>query len=196
MIPATAPRGRRKPTPDSTVGQGSVVSAGAGRSGADHLLHEVAADAPSSGRPSASPHVTHIDIRQYQRFRSHGHFRRTHREGCDEVSQAKAAAEEEDRSTDTLDLFFDLVFVFAMSQVTDLMLQDVSWTGFGRPPPPRPGWYRPTESSGCGSRVMPTATCTCSSSLASCLRPRSQPGRQSASTGPDRAGPSAKRSVS
>ena len=37
----------------------------------------------------------------------------------------------DDRTSDTLELFFDLVFVFAMSQVTDLMLAELSWTGFG-----------------------------------------------------------------
>jgi low temperature requirement protein LtrA len=37
----------------------------------------------------------------------------------------------EDRSQSNLELFFDLVFVFAMSQVTQLMLSDVSWLGFG-----------------------------------------------------------------
>lgn len=31
-----------------------------------------------------------------------------------------------------LELFFDLTFVFAMSQVTHLMLHDMSWQGFGR----------------------------------------------------------------
>ena len=37
-----------------------------------------------------------------------------------------------DRSVGTLELFFDLVFVYAMSQVTILMLSDISWAGFGR----------------------------------------------------------------
>ncbi len=37
-----------------------------------------------------------------------------------------------DRSVGTLELFFDLVFVFAMAQVTTLMLEDISWAGFGR----------------------------------------------------------------
>ncbi len=31
-----------------------------------------------------------------------------------------------------LELFFDLTFVYAMSQVTHLMLSDTSWEGFGR----------------------------------------------------------------
>src|ERR1700758_247322 len=31
-----------------------------------------------------------------------------------------------------LELFFDLVFVFAFTQVTTLMLDDVSWAGLGR----------------------------------------------------------------
>lgn len=34
-------------------------------------------------------------------------------------------------SVGNLELFFDLVFVYAMSQVTELMLADVSWRGFG-----------------------------------------------------------------
>ena len=31
-----------------------------------------------------------------------------------------------------LELFFDLVFVFAFTQVTTLLLEDVSWAGLGR----------------------------------------------------------------
>ena len=42
-----------------------------------------------------------------------------------------AAEDTTDRSVGTLELFFDLVFVYAMSQVTILMLADVSWAGFG-----------------------------------------------------------------
>lgn len=34
-------------------------------------------------------------------------------------------------SVGNLELFFDLVFVYAMSQVTELLLGDVSWLGFG-----------------------------------------------------------------
>jgi low temperature requirement protein LtrA len=40
--------------------------------------------------------------------------------------------EPDDRSVGFLELFFDLTFVFAMSQVTHLMLHDISWQGFGR----------------------------------------------------------------
>ncbi|MFJ8029926.1 low temperature requirement protein A [Streptomyces sp. NPDC096032] len=43
-----------------------------------------------------------------------------------------AAEDTADRSVGTLELFFDLVFVYAMSQVTILMLADISWAGFGR----------------------------------------------------------------
>jgi low temperature requirement protein LtrA len=39
---------------------------------------------------------------------------------------------DDERSPGNLELFFDLVFVFAMSQVTQLMLSHVSWLGFGR----------------------------------------------------------------
>jgi low temperature requirement protein LtrA len=35
-------------------------------------------------------------------------------------------------SVGNLELFFDLTFVYAMSQVTHLMLSDISWQGFGR----------------------------------------------------------------
>lgn len=35
-------------------------------------------------------------------------------------------------SVGKLELFFDLVFVYAMSQVTELILTDVFWRGFGR----------------------------------------------------------------
>ena len=40
--------------------------------------------------------------------------------------------ETDGRSVGNLELFFDLTFVFAMSQVTHLMLHDISWQGFGR----------------------------------------------------------------
>ena len=40
--------------------------------------------------------------------------------------------EPDERSVGYLELFFDLTFVFAMSQVTHLMLNDISWQGFGR----------------------------------------------------------------
>jgi low temperature requirement protein LtrA len=39
---------------------------------------------------------------------------------------------DEDHSVGVLELFFDLVYVYAMSQVTTLVLQEVSWTGFAR----------------------------------------------------------------
>ena len=35
------------------------------------------------------------------------------------------------RSVGNLELFFDLVFVYAMAQVTQLVRADVSWRGFG-----------------------------------------------------------------
>ncbi|MBS2936978.1 low temperature requirement protein A [Nocardioides sp. J2M5] len=44
----------------------------------------------------------------------------------------QAAEDTADRSVGTLELFFDLVFVYAMSQVTELMLADISWAGFCR----------------------------------------------------------------
>ena len=40
-------------------------------------------------------------------------------------------AESEHRVT-PLELFFDLVFVFAFTQVTTLLLEDVTWAGLGR----------------------------------------------------------------
>src|SRR6185295_9494297 len=40
--------------------------------------------------------------------------------------------ETDGRSVGNLELFFDLTFVYAMSQVTHLMLSDISWQGFGR----------------------------------------------------------------
>ena len=43
-----------------------------------------------------------------------------------------APPEADGRSVGNLELFFDLTFVYAMSQVTHLMLSDVSWQGFGR----------------------------------------------------------------
>jgi low temperature requirement protein LtrA len=42
------------------------------------------------------------------------------------------SAEEEERKTSYLELFFDLVFVFAFTQVTALILEDTSLRGFAR----------------------------------------------------------------
>jgi low temperature requirement protein LtrA len=39
---------------------------------------------------------------------------------------------DEQRRVSTLELFFDLVFVFAITQVSHLLLEDVSWRGAGR----------------------------------------------------------------
>lgn len=47
------------------------------------------------------------------------------------ASDEQAPVETADRWVGTLELFFDLVFVYAMSQVTILMLADISWAGFG-----------------------------------------------------------------
>lgn len=46
--------------------------------------------------------------------------------------EAFAVAEEHERRTSYLELFFDLVFVFAITQVTSLLLQDPSAAGFVR----------------------------------------------------------------
>jgi low temperature requirement protein LtrA len=46
-------------------------------------------------------------------------------------SDEQAPEESQDRSVGTLELFFDLVFVYAMAQVTVLMLADILWAGFG-----------------------------------------------------------------
>lgn len=46
-----------------------------------------------------------------------------------DVNASEPRTETDDRTTDTLELFFDLVFVFAMSQVTHLMLTEGSWLG-------------------------------------------------------------------
>src|ERR1700709_435588 len=49
--------------------------------------------------------------------------------------QADGSEESRDpdgRSMGNLEVFFDLTFVYAMSQVTHLMLTDISWQGFGR----------------------------------------------------------------
>jgi low temperature requirement protein LtrA len=51
-----------------------------------------------------------------------------------DVSQLveETTAEEEERRTSFLELFFDLVFVFAFTQVTALILEDTSAAGFAR----------------------------------------------------------------
>src|SRR3954454_21257368 len=38
----------------------------------------------------------------------------------------------EERRTSTAELLWDLVFVFAVTQVTTLLSHDLSWAGFGR----------------------------------------------------------------
>jgi low temperature requirement protein LtrA len=48
------------------------------------------------------------------------------------VSGSGPLADDDDRGTDALELFFDLVFVFAMSQVVQLMLVENSWLGLAR----------------------------------------------------------------
>ncbi|WP_406815770.1 low temperature requirement protein A [Mycobacterium sp. M23085] len=50
----------------------------------------------------------------------------------DRASPDQRTAYHEDRTVGTLELFFDLVYVYAMSEVTTLMLANVSWTGFGQ----------------------------------------------------------------
>lgn len=50
----------------------------------------------------------------------------------EQVSEETVSEEAGDRSVGALELFFDLVFVYAMSQVTILVLADISWAGFGR----------------------------------------------------------------
>lgn len=45
---------------------------------------------------------------------------------------SEPTAEEEERKTSYLELFFDLVFVFAITQVTSLILEDTSAAGFAR----------------------------------------------------------------
>jgi low temperature requirement protein LtrA len=45
---------------------------------------------------------------------------------------AEEVHEEEEHRVSPLELFFDLVFVFAFTQVTALMSKDPSWTGVGR----------------------------------------------------------------
>ncbi|OAN42036.1 low temperature requirement protein A [Mycolicibacterium iranicum] len=52
--------------------------------------------------------------------------------GRKSVADSSESEEPDERSVGYLELFFDLTFVFAMSQVTHLMLHDISWQGFGR----------------------------------------------------------------
>src|SRR4029079_5323275 len=52
--------------------------------------------------------------------------------GSDDREPHTGESQETDgRSVGNLELFFDLTFVYAMSQVAHLMLSDVSWQGFG-----------------------------------------------------------------
>jgi low temperature requirement protein LtrA len=55
------------------------------------------------------------------------------RQPCDGGDRPDSEGSSEgDQSQGHLELFFDLVFVFAMSQVTQLMLNNISWLSFGR----------------------------------------------------------------
>jgi low temperature requirement protein LtrA len=49
-----------------------------------------------------------------------------------ETDGSRESREPDGRSMGNLELFFDLTFVYAMSQVTHLMLTDISWQGVGR----------------------------------------------------------------
>ena len=49
-----------------------------------------------------------------------------------DTDESREPLETDGRSVGNLELFFDLTFVYAMSQVTQLMLTDISWQGFGR----------------------------------------------------------------
>jgi low temperature requirement protein LtrA len=49
-----------------------------------------------------------------------------------DTDETRESRETNGRSVGNLELFFDLTFVYAMSQVTHLMLSDISWQGFGR----------------------------------------------------------------
>jgi low temperature requirement protein LtrA len=49
-----------------------------------------------------------------------------------DTDESPESRETDGRSVGNLELFFDLTFVYAMSQVTHLMLSDISWQGFGR----------------------------------------------------------------
>jgi low temperature requirement protein LtrA len=49
-----------------------------------------------------------------------------------DTDESRESRETNGRPVGNLELFFDLTFVYAMSQVTHLMLSDISWQGFGR----------------------------------------------------------------
>ncbi|PZS08639.1 MAG: hypothetical protein DLM64_12095 [Solirubrobacterales bacterium] len=49
-----------------------------------------------------------------------------------EISSPDAGTAGEERRTSPLELLWDLVFVFAVTQVTALLAHDRSWGGFGR----------------------------------------------------------------
>ena len=49
-----------------------------------------------------------------------------------EITAADADALDEERRTSPLELLWDLVFVFAVTQVTTLLSHDLTWAGFGR----------------------------------------------------------------
>lgn len=54
-------------------------------------------------------------------------------ERVDEVAQATPDEPiEEERRTIPVELLWDLVFVFAITQVTTLLWRELTWRGFGR----------------------------------------------------------------
>ncbi len=69
------------------------------------------------------------------------------------MSEAESRQDDgaDDRSSDALDLFSDLVFVYAMSQVTQLMLTDLTWLES----PAAPSRWLPSGGRGPVSRGLP-----------------------------------------
>ena len=50
-------------------------------------------------------------------------------EETEDAVEAEAKAEAAEKSATTLELFFDLVFVFAITQVVSLLAHDLTWSG-------------------------------------------------------------------
>ncbi len=48
------------------------------------------------------------------------------------MDETEQTAVDDDRRTTPVELLWDLVFVFAITQVTTLLWRDLTWRGFGR----------------------------------------------------------------
>ena len=104
---------------DGTLARAVAHAAGAGARRATSSCSARRARATTSTRTSSSAATTSAASSPGSPWQSMSRFRRDR------------TTDEEERAT-TLELFYDLVFVFAVTQVSHILLDDLSWRGAGR----------------------------------------------------------------